>query len=81
MIAEGIGQVRRYRLNGPSPVLAILGAERDTVSPPADAEAIAQAGRGRLVMVPGATHNGLWRDETTRRLGEAALQEWFRRLA
>lgn len=61
--------------------LLILGAERDTVSPPADAEAIAHAGRGTLVMVPGATHNGLWRDETTRRLSEAALHEWFRRLA
>lgn len=60
--------------------LLVLGAERDEVSPCADAQAIAAAGRGELVIVPGATHNGLWREAQTRAVCGNAVCEWIRGL-
>lgn len=40
--------------------LLVLAGERDVVSPAADGRAIALAGGGRFVLVPGGEHHGLW---------------------
>lgn len=40
--------------------LLVLHGEIDTISPPADGASINEAGRGRLVVIPGAGHYGLW---------------------
>lgn len=51
----------------------ILSGERDTISPPADAEAFAQAMRATLERVPGAGHADLWTDNDARRLAASAV--------
>lgn len=43
----------------PCPLLVLHG-EIDTISPPADGASISEAGPGRLVVIPGAGHYGLW---------------------
>ena len=62
------------------PLLVIHG-DADTISPPADGEAIAQAGRGTLTMVPDAGHKDLFtHNAPTRPEIATSLTNYFRNL-
>lgn len=52
--------------------LLVLHGEIDAISPPEDGTVICDAGRGRLALVPGAGHYGMW---TTAAHYEAASRE------
>lgn len=64
-----------------APLLMIHGGE-DVISPPGDGHAIAEAAGGRVVVIPGAGHHGLWSQEASAAVaGQAAreaLEAWGR---
>ncbi|MBS0191241.1 MAG: alpha/beta hydrolase [Phycisphaerales bacterium] len=62
------------------PLLVLWGA-RDVVTPRADAEEIAEAGRGTFVPVPDATHSRLWRDAASADCAGRAVSDFVSTLA
>ncbi|MCC6950900.1 MAG: alpha/beta hydrolase [Phycisphaerales bacterium] len=63
----------------PCPLLVLHG-EIDTISPPADGASICEAGHGRLVVVPGAGHYGLWTTPAHREAARVAVLEFISRV-
>lgn len=57
------------------PLLVVHGTE-DEVCPVQDGQAIATAGRGRFVLVPGGQHADLWTDEGHRQVITRAITEF-----
>lgn len=53
--------------------LLIVQGDADTISPPQDAQAIAEAGRGTVCLIPGAGHYGLWTDRRHQPLAQGAV--------
>lgn len=63
----------------PCPLLVLHG-EIDTISPPADGASISEAGPGRLVVIPGAGHYGLWTTPAHRDAARDAVREFISRV-
>jgi pimeloyl-ACP methyl ester carboxylesterase len=61
------------------PLLVVHG-EADVVSPHEEGRAIAEAGGGEFLSVPGGTHNGLWTDERTGSEAGRAVEGFLRRI-
>lgn len=53
--------------------LLVLHGDTDAISPPQDGEAMCEAGRGRLVVVPAAGHYGLWTTPAHRETASRAV--------
>lgn len=67
---------------GVSCPLLVVHGERDEVCPVRDGREIAEAApRGRLCVIPGGTHNGMWTDEQTRGETACAVSEFLRVIA
>lgn len=60
--------------------LLVLHGDSDSVSPPDEGRAIAEAGGGAFVAIPGGTHNGLWADERTREEAGRAVASFLCRI-